>query len=125
MDQKLLPVDRDRVRCGADSCASNNGPKNAVGHSTWSKDNGNSESIFDFTYKGDCYRTETRAFCGKGKVVRFVVPSKGPTCVLRTEEGSGKTDYSGSSDVKLACPDGYREDRARNLCVRVTQVDFS
>ena len=83
--------------------------------------NQDSDSVFEFTYKGECYRTETQGFCGEGQVVRFVVPWKSPVCAPRNEQLTG-SGYAFSTDVGLTCGEGLTEDRGRNLCVPV--ADF-
>ena len=101
------------VVCGLDACL-NNKPRNAVRNSVPFEAYAEKEGLFKFTYKGECYLSETEAFCDKGQVVHFDVPSKSPLC----EPWSEFIDPQGIAfSVKLECDEGYTEDPARHLCV--------
>ena len=117
----LIPVNRTNAKCGPDACR-NSGPTNALLISKLASYEGskaNKDVVFTFTYKNKCYMTETEAFCGPGKVVRFLHPYKSPFCVPADYEHCPIPFFpkSASYAVPLACPSGQKEDPARNVCV--------
>ena len=98
---------------------------NAVNFSSWSLEgaDGNNAKPFLFTYKNECYMTETEAFCKPGKVARFLEPYKSPSCVPRDNNAcvlAGST----SPSIKIPCKSGFVEDTAKNLCMSPIGVEF-
>ena len=121
--QAIAPLDRFSAQCQVDACRQSL-PKNAIHFSKvarkWSeyKFPGDYSEPFMFTYKNECYMTETQAFCEPGKVARFLRPYKSPFCVPRDHDECSFYSKGGlSTAVKSECEDGYVEDRARNVCV--------
>ena len=121
-----MPVDGDiyGMECGRDACLAS-GPKNAINFSNFSLSGGDNVNAgpFSFTYKNECYMTETEGFCAAGEVVRFYAEKKSPSCdprdwVLCARVGGW------SSDVKTPCKPGFMEDSVRNLCVPQSGADF-
>ena len=51
---------------------------------------------FTCTFRNEFYMTETQAFCGAGKVKRFMVPDRSPLCVRRGLQLCGCTRDSGT-----------------------------
>ena len=82
----------------------------------------NGDSMFDFTYKAECYRTETQAFCDEGQVVRFLVPSKSPTCVSIAARKFITRRPSLSAAAPLSCGKGLAWDGVR--CGTPSAVEF-
>ena len=119
----LVPVDRFTAECGTDACGQS-GPKNAVNFSTGSMKGGGGpdERPFLFTYKNECYMTETEAFCGLGKVARVTVSHKSPFCVPRDYEEC--IQIGATSPVrKIPCAAGLVEESERNVCMSGVEVD--
>ena len=99
-----MPVNRYRTECMPDACLEGK-PKNATNFSKWSQNknkDGVNDQPFLFTYKDECYMTETEAFCGPGKVVHFLVPYKNPFCVPHDYESCVRT-AADVPYVKISC----------------------
>ena len=120
----MVPLDSGNAECGADVCIGR-GPKNAINFSTWSSKGGDNlnDGPFLFVFKNECYMTETEAFCGAGKVVRFLVPYKSPYCVPRDHEVCPVSPAAPTDSVKTPCKPGFVEDGVKNLCVKES-LDF-
>ena len=120
-------MNKTSAKCGPDACRRKT-PTKAINFSTLSTYEGileDEEVVFKFTYNNECYMTETEAFCGPGKVVRFLLPYKSPLCVPWDYEHEGcMLDFrtkAASTAIKNPCRSGYVEDTARHLCVQVKQ----
>ena len=98
---------------------------NAINFSSWSLEgaDGINAKPFLFTYKNECYMTETEAFCKPGKVARFLEPYKSPSCVPRDNNACTLVGPA-SARLKIMCEPGFVEDTARNLCAPQTEVEF-
>ena len=70
--------------------------------------------------------TETEAFCGPGKVVRFLLPYKSPFCVPRDHEDCtlGTRSKTVISPIWIQCSRGYVEDRARKVCIKKSKQTY-
>lgn len=107
----LIPGTSGRIICGVDACK-NKKPKNAVNFSP-----DGLKGNFKFTYRGECYKSESQAFCRTGRIARFETGSKTPKCVTKIREYSCIQENSGGQSVKLTCGEGKTEDPVRSLCV--------
>ena len=124
----LIVTSENKIQCGPDACAHKK-PKNAVNYSRGrsSQEVGKPSEdddlnlVFDFTFNGECYRTETQAFCRTGKVARFGVDTNWLQCFGANLECT-RPKGAGES-VKVPCGEGFTEDAARNLCVPLFQID--
>ena len=120
-----MPVDRCSAKCDSDAFLEGN-PKNANNFSKWSQsgyNDGLNHGPFLFTYKDECYMTETQAFCGSGNVARFLVPYKSPFSVPRDYRSCLRIAEL-SKSVKFPCRRGFVEDENRNICVSESLVEF-
>ena len=71
--------------------------------------------------------TETEAFCGPGKVVRFLLPYKNPFCVPRDHVDCAlgtRSKTINTGPIRIPCGPSHVEDKLRNVCINKSKRTY-
>ena len=122
----LVPTSLKTAKCGEDACLAFVPPEDLM-FSPESQEFPELYPVFNFTFRGECFFTETQAFCAPGNIARFILPYKIPVCVPPFTKRCGSWEDTGFGTIgtlPVVCKTGSAANFERSLCVPLPLVIF-
>ena len=114
----LVPTTLNSAKCGQDACRLQEPPADQM-FSPESQEFPDLYPVFNFTFRGECFTTETQAFCAPGNIARFILPYKIPVCVPPFAKNCRAWEDTGLGTIgtiPLTCKTNFAADFERSLC---------